>query len=86
MCQNCETKPEMYDSYSSDKAANPVSNIAERLKIAGRVLNTGVEIITFVKVKGRYFAMSQSNAELMDTYLHTGDTAYLDHLTDEVNF
>lgn len=85
MCENC-TKPEMYDSYSSDKAANPADNIAERLKVAGRVLNTGVEIITFVKYKDRYYAMSQENADLMDTYLHTGDYTYLDQLSDEIRF
>lgn len=86
MCGNCENKPEMYDSYSSDKAANPSDHITDRLKIAGRVLNTGVEIITLVKVDGRYYAMSQSNAELMDTYLHTGDSVYLEQLTDEIRF
>lgn len=42
------------------------------------------EVIMIFKVDGRYYPATGENAELFETYLHTGDEFYLSGLTNEI--
>lgn len=51
---------------------------------AGQMIRKDAEVIMIFKVKGKYYPANENNREVMDTYLHTGATAFLENLTDEV--
>lgn len=51
---------------------------------AGKVIRDGAEIIIIFKVGDKYYPATDGNADIMDTFLHTGDKTLLDQLEDEV--
>lgn len=53
-------------------------------QLSGKVVRKGAEIITIIKVDGKYYPANGYNSELFETYLHTGDDAALNDLIDEV--
>lgn len=53
---------------------------------AGKVIREGAEIIIIFKVNDKYYPATDANADIMDTFLHTGDKVLLDQLEDEVEF
>ena len=42
------------------------------------------EVILIFRVGGKYYPATEENAELFETYLHTGDELYLKGLTNEL--
>lgn len=50
----------------------------------GRMIRKDAEVIMFFKVRGKYYPATNTNCEVMDAYMHTGDTAYLNQFEDEV--
>lgn len=53
-------------------------------QLAGKVMRKNAEVIMIFKVDGKYFPATGENAELFETYLHTGDEFYLSGLTNEI--
>lgn len=54
-----------------------------RNAIAGKVIKTGDKIELIFKVGNQYYPHTEHNGELIDAYLHTGDTKYLEQLVGE---
>lgn len=52
--------------------------------LVGKVMRQKAEVILIFKVDGRYYPATEENAELFETYLHTGDEFYLSGLTNEI--
>lgn len=53
-------------------------------QLVGKVMRQKAEVILIFKVDGRYYPATDENAELFETYLHTGDEFYLSGLTNEI--
>jgi len=53
-------------------------------QLVGKVLRRKAEVILIFKVDGKYYPATEENAELFETYLHTGDEFYLMALTNEM--
>ena len=47
-------------------------------------MRKNAEIILILKVGDKYYPATDENAELFETYLHTGDEFYLSGLTNEM--
>lgn len=54
--------------------------------ISGKVVRKNAEIILIFKVDGKYYPATDNNAELFETYLHTGDESLLSQLDNELEF
>lgn len=54
--------------------------------LSGKVVRKNAEIILIFKVDGKYYPATDNNAELFETYLHTGDESLLDQLDNELEF
>lgn len=54
------------------------------MQLVGKVMRKDAEVIMIFKVKGKYYPATEENAELFETYLHTGDELYLLGLTNEL--
>lgn len=53
--------------------------------IAGKIVRRNeVAIEMIFKVAGKQYPATEYNSELVESYLHTGDTFYLDDLEDEL--
>jgi len=58
----------------------------KKVSIGGKVVH-GAGMVTLVfKVKGKLYAHTEENGEIIDQYLHTGDATVLDQLSNEVPF
>lgn len=53
-------------------------------QLVGQVLRKNAEVILIFKVSGKYYPATESNKEVFETYLHTGDEAILDQLENEL--
>lgn len=53
--------------------------------LAGKKIHNA-QIIMIFKANGKLYHATKHNCEVMDAYTHTGDDAYLDQLTDEMEF
>lgn len=53
-------------------------------QLVGKVWRKNAEVILIFKVSGKYYPATDYNAELFETYLHTGDESYLDKLENEL--
>jgi len=53
-------------------------------QLVGKVMRKNAEVILIFKVDGKYYPATEENAELFETYLHTGDEFYLSALTNEL--
>lgn len=53
-------------------------------QLVGKVMRKNAEVILIFKVDGKYYPATEENAELFETYLHTGDEFYLSGLTNEM--
>lgn len=53
-------------------------------QLVGKVMRKNAEVILIFKVSGKYYPATEENAELFETYLHTGDEFYLSGLTGEL--
>lgn len=53
-------------------------------QLAGKVMRQKAEVIIVFKVGDKYYPATEENAELFETYLHTGDEFYLQGLTNEI--
>lgn len=54
--------------------------------IAGKVIHGDGLVALVFKVKGKLYAHTEENGEIIDQYLHTGDATVLDQLSNEVPF
>jgi hypothetical protein len=54
-----------------------------RTAITGKVIRTGEEVTLIFKVGNHYYPHTERNGELIDAYLHTGDSSYLEQLEGE---
>ena len=54
--------------------------------IAGKVVHGNGLVALVFKVKGKLYAHTEENGEIIDQYLHTGDATILDQLSNEVPF
>lgn len=54
--------------------------------IAGKVVHGDGMVTLVFKVKGKLYAHTEENGEIIDQYLHTGDATVLDQLSNEVPF
>lgn len=62
------------------------SDLKQLIKVSGKVVRDGAEVIVIFKVQGKYYPANDHNAEVMDTYIHTGDKALLNQFENEVEF
>lgn len=53
-------------------------------QLVGKVMRDKAEVILIFRVGGKYYPATEENAELFETYLHTGDEFYLQGLTNEL--
>lgn len=53
-------------------------------QLVGKVMRKNAEVILIFKVDGKFYPATEENAELFETYLHTGDEFYLSALTNEM--
>lgn len=53
-------------------------------QLVGKVMRDKAEVILIFRVDGKYYPATEENAELFETYLHTGDEFYLMGLTNEM--
>lgn len=53
--------------------------------LAGKKIHNA-QIIMIFKANGKLYHATKHNCEVMDAYTHTGDDAYLDQLTDEMEY
>jgi len=53
-------------------------------QLVGKVWRKNAEVILVFKVDGKFYPATEENAELLETYLHTGDEFYLSGLTNEL--
>lgn len=53
-------------------------------QLVGKVMREKAEVILVFRVEGKYYPATDENAELFETYLHTGDEFYLQGLTNEL--
>lgn len=53
-------------------------------QLVGKVVRKNAEIITVFKVDGKFYPATGYNAELFETYLHTGDESLLTKLENEL--
>ena len=53
-------------------------------QLVGKVMRRKAEVILIFRVDGKYYPATEENAELFETYLHTGDEVYLQGLTNEM--
>lgn len=53
-------------------------------QLVGKIFRKKAEVILIFRVGGRYYPATEENAELFETYLHTGDEFYLQGLTNEL--
>lgn len=53
-------------------------------QLVGKVMRKNAEVITIFKVDGKYYPATGANAEIFETYLHTGDESILDNLENEL--
>lgn len=53
-------------------------------QLVGKVMRDKAEVILVFRVDGKYYPATEENAELFETYLHTGDEFYLAALTNEM--
>lgn len=53
-------------------------------QLVGKVWRKKAEVLLIFRVDGRYYPATGENAELFETYLHTGDEFYLMALTNEL--
>lgn len=61
-----------------------VKNENYKPKLVGKVIRKNAEIITLFKVDGKHYPATGYNAEVFETYLHTGDESLLDKLENEM--
>lgn len=62
--------------------ANPVK--IKMMQLVGKVIRGKAEVILILRVDGKFYPATEENAELFETYLHTGDEFYLKGLTNEL--
>lgn len=53
-------------------------------QLVGKIYRKKAEVILIFRVGGKYYPATEENAELFETYLHTGDEFYLQGLTNEL--
>lgn len=53
-------------------------------QLVGKVWRKNAEVILIFKVSGKFYPATEYNAELFETYLHTGDESYLSKLENEL--
>ncbi len=53
-------------------------------QLVGKVMRKNAEVITIFKVDGKYYPATGYNAEIFETYLHTGDETILSNLENEL--
>jgi len=53
-------------------------------QLAGKIMRQNAEVITIFKVSGKYYPATGYNAELFETYLHTGNESLLTKLENEL--
>lgn len=53
-------------------------------QLVGKIYRKNAEVIMIFRVGGKYYPATEENAELFETYLHTGDEVYLAGLTNEL--
>ena len=53
-------------------------------QLVGKIYRTKAEVIMLFRVGGKYYPATEENAELFESYLHTGDEFYLQGLTNEL--
>lgn len=63
-----------------------MAKLDDVVRMSGKVVREGAEVIIIFKANGKYYPANETNADAMDAYLHTGDPVYLSNLTDEVEF
>lgn len=67
--------------------AKPVPVVPKVLAgFTGRMIRKGAEVIMIFHVGDKYYKATDTNCELMDAFMHTGDKQYLNQLEDEVEF
>lgn len=58
----------------------------KKVSIGGKVVHGSGMVTLVFKVKGKLYAHTKENGEIIDQYLHTGDATVLDQLSNEVPF
>lgn len=53
-------------------------------QLVGKVMRKKAEVITIFRVDGKYYPATGYNAEIFETYLHTGDESILSKLENEL--
>lgn len=53
-------------------------------QLSGKIVKNGLEMLMLFKVGGIYYPGTDSNVEIIETYLHTGDQELLKDLTNEM--
>jgi hypothetical protein len=53
-------------------------------QLVGKIMRNNAEVITIFKVDGKYYPATGENAELFETYLHTGEEFWLSRLENEL--
>lgn len=51
--------------------------------ISGKVIHTDGKVELIFKIGNQYYPHTEHNGELVDAYLHTGDSSYLEQLEGE---
>lgn len=54
--------------------------------VTGRIVRKDAEVIMIFRVDHKYYKSTDTNKELFEAYLHTGDESYLDNLTNELEY
>lgn len=53
-------------------------------QLAGKVMRQNAEVILIFRVGDKYYPATESNSELFETYLHTGNEQLLTQLENEL--
>lgn len=53
-------------------------------KLVGKIERIDAEVVMVFRVGKKRYPATGHNAELFETYIHTGDAAYLNGLTNEM--
>lgn len=61
-----------------------MAKLEDVVRMSGKVVREGAEVIIIFKVNGKYYPATNGNNEVMDAYLHTGDPIYLNQFENEV--
>lgn len=59
-------------------------SVVDMSQLVGKVVRKGAEVLIIFRVGGKYYPATEYNAEVFETYLHTGDESYLTKLENEL--